>query len=158
MAAEKVTPKYTPASFSYIDINSKHYKDAASLRYDVFFKEFNLDPDVINDSQEKSSIHLAAVTDGKVAGYGRLSIDGNTAQISQMAVQDKMRGKGIGSRIMTLFIGRSKQEGCRSIFLNARIGAVSFYQRFGFKCTGSQFPSKKTGLAHIRMERQLMEQ
>jgi len=156
MAAKKATPEYTPASFLYIDIDSENYKDAASLRYDVFYKEFNLDPDIINDSQERNSIHLAAVAGGRVAGYGRLSIDGNTAQISQMVVHHKMRGKGIGSRIMTLLISRSKEERCRSIFLSARIGAVAFYQRFGFKCTGGQFPSKKTGLAHIRMERQLI--
>jgi predicted GNAT family N-acyltransferase len=144
-----------PVTFLYIDAGSKYYEDAVNLRFSVFYKEFNLDENVIYDSDESASIHLAAVTGGKVVGFGRLSICGNTARISQMAVHRNMRGMGIGSTIMNILIGRSKKEGCRLICLNSRLDAVSFYRKFGFGKVGSKFPSEKTGLTHIRMEKNL---
>ena len=104
MTVKRVILKGIPVSFIYIDTNSQHYRDAAALRYAVFFKKLNLDLDIINDSYESSSIHMAAVTDKGVIGYGRLSPYGSTARISQMAVKSKMRGMGIGSRIMNIFI------------------------------------------------------
>jgi predicted GNAT family N-acyltransferase len=145
----------TPVTFLYIGADSQYYKDAVNLRFSVFYKEFDLDINVIYDSDESISIHLAAVAEGKVKGFGRLSINGSTARISQMAVSRNMRGRGIGSSIMTILIDRSKKEGCRLISLNSRLDAVSFYRRFGFEKAGDEFPSEKTGLTHIRMERKL---
>jgi len=155
MTVKEVIVEGILVSFSYIDIHSQHYRDAAALRYSVFYKEFDLDPGIINDSCERSSIHLAAVINEEVAGYGRLSVCGSTVRISQMAVQKERRGKKIGSHLMNILIDRSKQEGCRNICLDARVDAVSFYRRFGFKTIGDEFPSKKTGIAHIRMEKKL---
>ena len=48
-----------PVTFSYIDTNSQYYKDAVALRFSVFYKEFDLDIDVIDDSDESTSIQLA---------------------------------------------------------------------------------------------------
>jgi predicted GNAT family N-acyltransferase len=144
-----------PVAFLYIDADSQYYKDAVNLRFSVFYKEFDLDINVIYDSDESTSIHLAAVAEEKVIGFGRLLLNGSTARISQMAVSRNMRRKGIGSSIMAILIDRSKKEGCRLISLNSRLDAVSFYRRFGFKKAGEEFPSEKTGLTHIRMERKL---
>jgi len=155
MMVKEVILEGIPVTFLYIDINSQYYKDAVALRFSVFYKEFDLDINIINDSYETSSIHLAAIAGGKVIGFGRLSFNGSTARISQMAVSRKMRGIGIGSHIMNIFIDRSKQEGCRTVFLNARLDAVSFYRKFGFETAGDEFPSERTGLTHIRMEKQL---
>jgi predicted GNAT family N-acyltransferase len=144
-----------PVTFLYIDTGSKYYKDAANLRFSVFYEEFDLDINVIYDSDESTSIRLAAVTGEKVIGFGRLSINGSTARISQMAVHRNLRGRGIGSSIMNILIERSKEEGCRLICLNSRLEVVSFYRKFGFGKVGDEFPSEKTGLTHIRMEKKL---
>jgi predicted GNAT family N-acyltransferase len=142
-------------TFLYIDADSKYYKDAVNLRFSVFYKEFDLDINVINDSDESTSIHLAAVAKEKVIGFGRLSINRGTARISQMVVQRNMRGRGIGGSIMNILIERSIEKGCRLICLNSRLDAVSFYGRFGFEKAGNEFPSERTGLTHIRMEKKL---
>jgi len=155
MIVREVIIEGIPVTFSYIDTNSQYYKDAVALRFSVFYKEFDLDIDVIDDSDESTSIQLASIADGKVLGFGRLSLNGSTARISQMAVSKKMRGRGIGSNIMNILIERSIQEGCRLICLNSRLGAVSFYRKFGFGTVGDKFPSEKTGLTHIRMEKKL---
>jgi len=155
MIVREVIIEGIPVTFSYIDTNSQYYKDAVALRFSVFYKEFDLDIDVINDSDESTSVHLAAIADGKVLGFGRLSLNVSTARISQMAVRRKMRGRGIGSNIMNILIERSIKEGCRLICLNSRLGTVSFYRKFGFETMGDKFPSEKTGLTHIRMEKKL---
>jgi predicted GNAT family N-acyltransferase len=144
-----------PVTFLYIDADSKYYKDAVDLRFSVFYKEFDLDINIINDSDENTSIHLAVVAEEKVIGFGRLSLYDGTARISQMVVNRNMRGRGIGSGIMNILIERSIKEGCRLICLNSRMDAVSFYRKFGFEEAGNEFPSKKTGLTHIRMEKKL---
>ncbi len=155
MIVKEVIIEGIPVTFLYIDINSQYYKDAVALRFSVFYKEFELDINVINDNYESSSIHLAAIANGKVIGFGRLSFNSSTARISQMAVSREMRGRGIGSHLMDIFIDRSKQEGYRTIYLNSRLDAVPFYRKFGFETVGDEFPSKRTGLTHIRMEKQL---
>jgi predicted GNAT family N-acyltransferase len=155
MIVREVIIEGIPVTFSYIDTNSQYYKDAVALRFSVFYKEFDLDIDVIDDSDESTSIQLAAIADGKVLGFGRLSFNGSTARISQMAVSKKMRGRGIGSNIMNILIERSIQEGCRLICLNSRLDAVDFYRKFGFETVGDKFPSEKTGRTNIRMEKKL---
>lgn len=129
------------------------YKQAIKLRYEVFFRPLNVSLDAVYDSLEDMSIHLVAKTNDAILGYGRLTIENDEGQISQMVVEKDYRGIGLGAEIVRILIEKAAENGVARIFLNARIDALEFYEKLGFISIGTDFPSKKTGIPHKRMEK-----
>ena len=101
--------------------------------------------DLLNDS--KVAI-LVAESDGVVIGYltlnfNRSLLDANiTAIIDELIVSKDHRGKGVGSKLVTIAIKRCRYNGCSEIgvgteFSNA--AARKFYERCGFSEIGVIF-------------------
>ena len=70
-------------------------------------------------------------------GYGY--IDSKTPELS-MAVEESYRGKGIGDKLLSIFLVRAKELGYKSISLSVdkRNKAFEFYKRMGFKIVSEQ--------------------
>jgi len=136
--------------------DSDEYRCAVDLRYRVFFEPTGASIDHVFDAVENDSLHLVALRGGgEVVGYSRLTMVEGNAQISQMVVEPRLQGEGIGAQMMTDLVRRAFDGGARCIHLNARTHATPFYARFGFTQVGDEFFSTKTGLPHVRMERRL---
>jgi hypothetical protein len=107
----------------------------------------------MDDEQEADALHMAAVVDGEVVAYGRLSgLDGDTYQISQMVVTPSHQGTGVGRRILTALIREAVASGATTVTLKARLSAEGFYAGAGFRRCGEPFPSGKTTIPHVGME------
>lgn len=141
--------------FEFISPESLWYTEAKNLRYTVFYKPARLPETVVCDEKESISTHLVCTDGRRLLGYGRLTIEGEIGQISQLAVVPDERKRGIGKGIMAALIKEAAQEGAKKIFLNARTAVIPFYLPFGFEATGAIFPSSKTGIPHRRMEKNL---
>ncbi|AGK96838.1 GNAT family N-acetyltransferase [Clostridium pasteurianum] len=144
------------ASYKYLYINNDSglYKEVVELRYRIFFKPFNCSMDMVFDNLEGESIHLVCCHNNIVAaGYARLNIIDKTAQISQVVVKEEYRKKGIGSELIRELTDKSRESGMKKIILNAKIEIVNLYRSLGYETVGQEFPSIKTGLSHIRMEK-----
>lgn len=143
------------ASYKYLYINNDFglYKEVVEMRYRIFFKPFNCSIDMMFDNLEEESIHLVCCDDNIVAGYARLNIIDKTAQISQVVVKEEYRKKGIGSELIRELTGKSRESGMKKIILNAKIEIVDLYRSLGYETVGQEFPSIKTGLSHIKMEK-----
>lgn len=143
------------ASYKYLYINNDSglYKEVVEMRYRIFFKPFNCSIDMVFDNLEEESIHLVCCDDNIVAGYARLNIIDKTAQISQVVVKEEYREKGIGSELIRELTGKSRESGMKKIILNAKIEIVDLYRSLGYETVGQEFPSIKTGLSHIKMEK-----
>lgn len=74
-------------------------------------------------------------------------------KISQMVVQPTLQGKGLGTQILTQLSNIALEQGANRIYLNARLHAVSMYQKVSFEVTGDSFLGKNTGVAHVKMVR-----
>lgn len=137
--------------FIYVDYESTYYKEAVVVRINAFFKGMDTASDLIEDAIEKQSLHLVCLQDTKVVGMGRLTINNDKAIISQMAVKDSFKRKGVGTKIIELFILKSLEIGVPFIELSARETAISFYEKQGFVSINKKYPSVKTGIMHQKM-------
>ena len=143
-----------------IDPGSLLWQQARRLRYEIFFLPHQLPPDILDDEQELSAVHFAAVAEqpnhGELLGYARLTDLGQRRkQLSQMVVPARYQRHGIGSRILTHIIEAARQCHARKLLLDARVDSLAFYQKLGFVMTGKPFKSPKTGVLHRKMIRHL---
>ena len=138
-----------------IEHNSPEYHQACQLRYKLFFAEHNLPWNIVLDKNQASYYHAVIVEDCVVA-YGQLVPYPNRIyQICQMVVEPDYQNQNLGRKILSSLIQIAKDRGAIAITLNARLTAVGFYQKLGFKTCGTEFPSTTTGVPHIEMHKKL---
>ena len=72
-----------------------------------------------------------------------------------MAVEPAFERRGIGSALVAALVEHARAAGMRSVWLNARVTALPFYERLGFSAEGEVFRTPRTYLPHRRMVRAL---
>ena len=141
-----------------IAYNSPEFQQAAQIRYDLFFAEHNLPWSVTQHSSQDRYLHAAILDENTVIAYGQLvSQDNQMYQLCQMVVRPEYQGQNLGRTILLFLIDLAKQESAIAITLNARLTAVCFYQKLGFKTEGEPFPSAITGVPHIEMNQEFKQ-
>ena len=90
-----------------------------------------------------------------VIGTGRWHAQKDNAIFSQMTVHPDWQRKGVGKALMVELLALSKRKGFRKVQLSARVTALSFYQNHDFEIVGDVYPSKKTGVLHQLMVKEL---
>ena len=120
---------------------------------------------VLRENQPRDSAHYPGIdTDGqtkflcvfseeKLVGCATLQVDsrdGCKYRIRGMAVESEFRNQGIGTKIVKEFQEHAKKEDT-GIWCNARIKAITMYEKCGFKIISDVFEIKPIGL-HYDME------
>lgn len=112
------------------------------LRYRILRQPWGASRGSERDDLENIAIHRIAVetATGRIIGCGRIHRrpDG-TAQIRFMAVEEGFQRKGIGSMLLDSLEQWARDQGIRTIILNARTTAVNFYHRQGYRVTSAPF-------------------
>ena len=73
--------------------------------------------------------------DGRVAGYGILSIAAGEAHILNLCVDPNYRSLGYGEQVLDAILARSRAANVREIFLEVRpsnVTALALYRKKGF--------------------------
>lgn len=81
-----------------------------------------------------------------------------TGRILIMVVEPSLRGRGVGTRLMQLFMQRCLERSFRSISLEVRasnVGAQNFYHLHGFRPVGLLQKYYNDGEDGVKMERTL---
>ncbi len=143
--------------YFYIDIrqNRNIYTQVLDLRYNVFFKDLEQEREIVIDEYEKDGIHLVCQKDEKIIGYCRLFANGLLGNVSQMVVNQEYRSLGIGSELMKRIEAKAGEIGINKLELNAKKEAIPFYIQLGYGLEGKEFASKKTGILHQCMTKNL---
>ncbi len=90
-------------------------------------------------------------------GVGRIHlVDATLAQIRYVAVRDDARGRGIGQAIVEQLETTATRRKVERIEMNAREGAIAFYERLGYRITGPA-PTLFGRIVQQRMAKQLGE-
>ncbi len=135
-----------------LETTDELYKEALDLRYDLFFRAPGLPREILIDALECNSFHIAVIDSDSLCAYGRLSEESSRLfRISQMVVQPDMQGQGLGTRVLTKLTHVALEKGAEEIYLNARLPAVSMYEKLGFTTSGDFYVAKSTGVPHIKM-------
>lgn len=129
-----------------------------ALRIDVFIVEQNC-PFHDADGKDFIAWHcLGYDEDGDLVAYTRLfdvnlSFEGYTS-IGRVATSNKVRGQGIGQKLMAYSIERcEKLYGLLPIKIGAQKYLLKFYESFGFQSTGEEY--LEDGIPHVIMIREV---
>ena len=92
------------------------------------------------DSMEQEcTLFLAAVWNGKIAGYCGMFQSFEEADITNVAVEEKSRGQGIAQAMLRELMKRGKERGIAAYTLEVRRGntaARRLYEKLGFVTAG----------------------
>jgi predicted GNAT family N-acyltransferase len=110
-------------------------------------------PEADRDGRDHEATHLVAVEDGQVVGTCRIVYQGDIARLGRMAVEQDLRGRGVGAAILAQAEREALAAGARRISLHAQLSARSLYQRGGYLEAGPEFVEE--GIGHVTMEKRL---
>ena len=142
--------------YKYITIDSPYYLATVKLRHDVFYRPSGAKIDAVSDRWEARSTHLVAISDDRVIGYIRITVEGKTAQLSQFVVAPEMQGKAnIAKNLYAQATSKAKQLGAKKISGEIRLPMTNIAARMGYDISKGVFPSPETGIPHKRVEKEL---
>lgn len=139
-----------------IEFGSKEYQDELKLRDRILRKPIGLDLFAEDLSKEKYDIHIGAFNEHKLIGVLILTkTDDESIRMRQVAVDESLRGFGVGRKMVEYCELDAKEQGYKRIHLHARKAAVEFYFKLGYKAIGDEFT--EVGITHQEMDK-LLEQ
>lgn len=137
-----------------IDHGSTEYLQMVKLRDDILRKPLGLGftPDELES--EKDNMLIAAFEDDRMLGCCMLVEElPGTVRLRQMAVLNDLQGKGIGRALMNFAENLARDRGYKILRMHARVNAVGFYEKVGYRIQGDQF--EEVTIPHYVMEKLL---
>ncbi len=137
-----------------IDHGSPEYQQMVKLRDDILRKPLGLTflPEELE--AEKDNMLIAAFEDDRILGCCMLVEEyPGTVKLRQMAVLNDLQGKGIGRALMNFAENIARDRGYKILRMHARVNAVGFYEKVGYKIQGEPFV--EVTIPHYVMEKQL---
>lgn len=123
------------------------------LRKKILRPDLTMDQLNYNGDEDETSAHFGYIEDDAIKGIATL-YNSNTDALDQsknmyrlrgMAVEEDLRGKGIGSKLIASCVKFAKENGGDLIWCDARLEATEFYKSLGFKIQGDQYIVKNVG-------------
>jgi GNAT superfamily N-acetyltransferase len=92
---------------------------------------------------------VAAYDGDRLIGFGRVVTDGLLhAMVYDLITDPHYQGRGVGSHVLKMLIGKCKDEGIRDIQLFCASGKRGFYEKRGFAAR----PEEGPGMDYVRTE------
>lgn len=142
-------------SVEKIDKEHELYEPSVAMRRVELYPVGRVTRSYILDDQEDQSTLLVALKNRKLLGCGRLTMQGDTVELSHMVVGEEHRHTGVGSSLMEHFLQTSKDLGAKKIHLEVIPEAAGFFERFGFVVVGEEKVLDLLDLPALDMEREL---
>ena len=144
-----------PVTIKYISPDDPAYRGVWDLREEVLRKPLGLslrDEDLSGEAGEQI---IAALQGDAVVGCVMLRPAGTEAlKLRQMAVAVSQQGRGTGAALVHAAETFALRNGYKAITLHARMTAVPFYERLGYRAEGDVF--EEVGIPHLLMNKQLL--
>ena len=124
------------------------FEFAKQIRNSVFVEEQGVSAREEYDAFEHESQHYLVFDSAHPIATARWRETNNGIKLERFAVLPAHRGKGVG-RFLVAIVLKDALPLNKSVYLNAQIQVVDFYQKFGFKKEGELF--KEAGIQHLKM-------
>ena len=145
-----------------LSIRSVSAAEVMPLRHAVLRQGKPLMTAAYEGDQAEATFHLAAFEGGEIVGvasFMREPMPGREGvlawRLRGMAVDDRLRGRRVGKRIVDRGVDLVRQAGGELLWCNARATAVGFYERMGWAAVGEYF--EEHGLPHVVMWRAIAD-
>ncbi|MGQ0541911.1 MAG: GNAT family N-acetyltransferase [Blastocatellia bacterium] len=136
--------------------------DFARLNYEWIAKYYGVeehDHEILDHPFEYviktgGQIFFAFVGEAVAGTVALIKIDGESFELSKMAVSPEFQGRGLGDLLMRACVDHAKAANAKSIILESntkQAAAINLYRKFGFAETPLD-PNSQYVRANIRME------
>jgi GNAT superfamily N-acetyltransferase len=136
--------------------------DVIPIRWLVLRPGFPRETAIFDGDDLPDTRHLGAFISDRLVGIVSLYIApcpdrpgfDCTWQLRGMATLPDFRGLGVGKALLAACESAARVAGCSLLWCNARTGALSFYEQFGWSISSDEFDIPTVG-PHRRMLRTL---
>lgn len=131
--------------------SGEEYTPSRQIRETVFVEEQGYTLEEEFDEYDAVCPHLVLFEREAPVATGRLILlpDG-TAKLGRIAVLKSHRGKHLGARIVEALLEKAKLLGAKRAYVSAQCYAIPFYNKFGFKEYGEEYPDGR--IPHMDMD------
>lgn len=137
-----------------IDYDTPEYRQMLKMRDEILRKPLGLKISNEEIEKEKDNLFIAAFEDEQMLGCCMIvEMDPRKARLRQMAVLNNLQGKGIGRALIQFAENIARDHGYRVMSMHARKPTVPFFEKMGYKVTGSEFI--EITIPHYEMEKEL---
>ena len=133
---------------------SDDYRKELELRDEVLRKPLGMS--LYNDNLEgdKSDTHIGAFLGERLVGVLILTrLSDTDVKMRQVAVTESMQSQKVGSKMVRFAEDYAREKGYKSMVLNARKTAVSFYEKQGYSTISDEF--LEINIPHYKMQKQI---
>jgi len=117
------------------------------IREAVFIQEQKVPVELEWDGLDATCVQLLAFNGNEAIGTARMTAEG---KIGRMAVLSGYRGLGAGKSLLSKMIQLAQKARLPYVILDAQVGAIPFYQPFGFEVVSEPFMD--AGIEHRKMK------
>lgn len=127
------------------------YTPSRRVRETVFIEEQGYTPEEEFDRSDEVCPHLVLFDAETPVATGRLILmsDG-TAKLGRIAVLKSYRGQHLGAQVVSALLEKAKSLGAKRAYVSAQCYAIPFYNKFGFREYGEEYPDGR--IPHMDME------
>lgn len=135
-----------------IEFGTPEFQKMKDLRYRLLRKPLGLEFTNQEIARARNDLSIGYFEDEDLLGCCMISSKGNgIAKLRQMAVSDKLQGKGIGRTMVAFAENIARDHGFKKIIVHARQSAVGFYEKMGYQITKGPFI--EITIPHYEMEK-----
>ena len=138
-----------------IDTTGPLYIQECQLRYDLLRVPLGIThKNAEKFDFEKDARHFVALDQGHLVGCVLLYINKpKEGKLFQMVVAKSHQGNGLGVMLVAALEQAARQQHLNKIHLHARLVAINFYRKLGYKAYGPIFA--EVGIPHRRMLKEI---
>jgi predicted GNAT family N-acyltransferase len=142
-----------PTSIRTFTYASPDYLLSLILRYKILRIPLGLTYSASDLEADQFDTHIGAFKGNILLGSLILSVvKEHSFKMRQVAVDDMLQGKGIGSTLVQFAEDFVQKNGGTSIYCHARKSAVAFYLKQGYTVVGEEF--MEVNIPHYFMQKQ----
>ena len=137
-----------------VEYNDKLYSQVVALRQLILRDPVNRPYTEDDLEKDKHIVYFAYIDNNEILGVvGLEKLSSEKDQVRQMAVHDKIQGKGVGRKLVEFLEDYARMLKLQEIDVESRYTVRGFYSRLGFNEYGTLF--SKIDIPHINMKKLL---
>ncbi|HEX6585879.1 MAG TPA: GNAT family N-acetyltransferase [Solirubrobacterales bacterium] len=125
---------------------------AQDLRVRVFCDEQGVALEEELDGLDDDAVQIVALDESGVVATCRLRFVGEACKLERMAVGRRLRGLGVGTRLLAAAEDEARAAGARTVLLHAQRRVEGFYATGGYAADGETF--MEAGIEHVAMRKE----
>ena len=128
----------TTTAVSFRALTEADIPDIVAIEATAFYDAWNENM-LRNELDNALTTYLVMESEGKIIGYAGFWLVAGEAQVTRVAVQEELRGLGLGTRLTAAMVNKAWEMGAEAVTLEVResnLAAQKAYLTCGFASEG----------------------